>query len=261
MTDHWDGLAVSTSGSGPGVLWLHGYTMTSEVWRPLWSRLPGWRHIGVDLPWHGDSRPLRAGEDLAALADTIVALSTTTGARHVVALSFGTVVAVEMAIRHPAAFGTWTLAAPALAGMPHEPAVVQRYVDLAMLYRRRGPGPHMTDLWMSSPPGIFAAVAARPAVAAPLRALIDRHAWTELRGTGMLALTDRRQRAAALDTLAAPVLLMVGEHELACHRTCARSILSAGRSSVLREVPGAGHLAPLEEPDAAAALIDAQLRR
>ena len=42
-------------GSGPKVIWLHGYTLNSSVWLPLWRRLPGWTHIGIDLPGHGAS--------------------------------------------------------------------------------------------------------------------------------------------------------------------------------------------------------------
>ncbi|MGB4836918.1 MAG: alpha/beta fold hydrolase, partial [Nostocoides sp.] len=111
----WDELAIHATGDGPGVLWLHGYTMRAQVWEPLWALLPGWRHLGLDLPWHGESRDLRAGEELGALADTVVQHLSAQGVNHVVALSFGTVLAAEMAIRHPGAVASWVLAAPALA--------------------------------------------------------------------------------------------------------------------------------------------------
>ncbi|HEY0640452.1 MAG TPA: alpha/beta hydrolase, partial [Pseudonocardiaceae bacterium] len=211
MSAGWDGLAVTVRGDGPGVLWLHGYTMRAEVWRPVWAHLPGLRHVGLDLPWHGASRPARDGETLAGLAATVTAAALATGVRHVVALSFGTVLAVEMAAARPDAFRSWTLAAPALAGMPHEPAVRQRYLDLARLYREAGPGRHLTRLWMSHPPAIFAGVAARPAVHSALAAVIDRHRWDELRGDGMRALVRRPQRAAALAGLRAPLLVLTGD--------------------------------------------------
>ncbi len=256
----WDGLAVTRAGAGPGVLWVHGYTMRAAVWRPVWTELPGWRHLGLDLPWHGASRALRAGEDLAALADTVVAHALGEGVRHVAALSFGTVLAFEMAVRHPEAFASWTLSAPAVAGMPHEPAVARRYADLAVLYRRRGPGPHMTGAWMACPPAIFAGAAARPAVHERLRRLIDAHRWDELAATGMRALVDRAQQPAELAVVPAPVLALVGDDDLYTHRACARSVAAAAPRGRLRTLPGTGHLPPLEEPAAAAAVIGDQLR-
>src|SRR4029077_8416311 len=62
------GLGTRSTGSGPTVLWIHGYTLDSSLWADLWQRLPGYRHIGVDLPGHGSSGPVPAGLTLPALA-------------------------------------------------------------------------------------------------------------------------------------------------------------------------------------------------
>ncbi|GAA4993805.1 alpha/beta fold hydrolase [Actinopolymorpha pittospori] len=258
---HWDGLSVTEVGAGPGVLWLHGYTMRAAVWQPLWDLLPGWRHVGIDLPWHGSSRSLRPEEDLGALADTVVSAAARTSIAHVVALSFGTVLAAEMAIRHPQAFESWTLAAPALAGMPHEPTVERRYVDLATLFARHGPGPHMTRLWMTSPPATFAGLDSRPDACPRVRALIEQHEWRELRDGGMRRLVDRPQRAGELAAVETPVLVVLGERDLFTHRACARSIAAAVPSATVRVMPGCGHLALLEDPGSAAALVGDHLRR
>ncbi len=254
MTESWDGLALTAAGSGRAVLWLHGYTMCSEVWEPLWARLPGWRHLGLDLPWHGSSRGLRDGETLAELADTVVRNARTHGVEHVVALSFGTVLASEMAIRHPEACASWLLAAPALSGMPHEPPVAQRYRDLAASYAVRGPGPHLTDLWMSTPPAIFAGVNAVPEVRERVRALVNRHEWRELAAGGMRRLTFRTQRPAELASIEGELHVAVGELDLLAHKACARSLeLDAG--ATVHRLPGRGHLALLEDPAAAAQLV------
>jgi pimeloyl-ACP methyl ester carboxylesterase len=229
--------------------------MRSAVWQPLWEELDGWRHLGLDLPWHGSSRPLRPGEDLAALADGVVAHATAAAVRHVVALSFGTVLATEMALRHPEAFRTWTLAAPSLPGMVHEPAVARRYRDLAELYQQAGAGEHLTRLWMSSPPAIFAGVNERPPTRDRVAALIHRHEWRELAGDGMRRLVDRPRRAADLAAVKAPVLVLIGERDLLTHRACARSLAAALPAASLRVMPGCGHLAPLEEPAAVAGVV------
>jgi pimeloyl-ACP methyl ester carboxylesterase len=259
MTSHWDGLSVTEVGDGPGVLWLHGYTMRSDVWRPLWEKMPGWRHVGLDLPWHGASRGLRDGETLAMLADSVVAYAASASVSHVVALSFGTVLATEMAVRHPDACDSWTLAAPALAGMPHEPAVTRRYLDLYQMYRTSGAGPHMTQLWMASPPAIFAGINDRPNARERMRQVVDQHKWHELASDGMRQLVTRTQAPDELAAVRAPIAVIVGDRDLLTHSACARSIASSNQNVSMVVMPGCGHLPLLEEPDLAASYIATHL--
>ena len=49
-------VAVHSVGDGPAVVWIDGYTMDSTSWSELWGLLPGWRHLGIDLPGHGALR-------------------------------------------------------------------------------------------------------------------------------------------------------------------------------------------------------------
>jgi 2-succinyl-6-hydroxy-2,4-cyclohexadiene-1-carboxylate synthase len=255
MMSDWDGLAVTEVGDGPGVLWLHGYTMCSEVWRPVWERMPGWRHVGLDLPWHGASRGLRDRETLAMLADSIVAHTASSSVSHVVALSFGTVLATEMAVRHPDAYDSWTLAAPSLAGMPHEPAVTRRYLDLYSMYRRFGAGPHMTQLWMASPPAIFAGINDRPEARERMRHVVDKHPWHELASDGMRRLVTRAQVPDDLAAAQAPIAVIVGGQDLLTHKACARAIALSAPTASMTTMPRCGHLPLLEEPDSGASLI------
>jgi 2-succinyl-6-hydroxy-2,4-cyclohexadiene-1-carboxylate synthase len=259
MTSNWDGLSVTEVGDGPGVLWLHGYTMRSDVWQPLWSKMPGWRHVGLDLPWHGASRGLREGETLAMLADSVVAYAASASVSHVVALSFGTILATEMAGRHPDACDSWTLAAPSLAGMPHEPAVMRRYLDLYEMYRTSGAGPHMTQLWMASPPAIFAGINRRPNARARMRQVVDQHQWHELASNGMRQLVARTQVPDELAAVQVPIAVIVGDRDLLTHKACARSIAFSNRNVSMVIMPRCGHLPLLEEPDSAASLIATHL--
>src|SRR4051794_36716306 len=125
-------------GSGEPVPWIHGYTLDSSSWLPLWSLLPDWQHIGVDLPGHGSSVPLGPSESLPSLARRIAAIAFRHRVRHCVALSFGTRVAIQLAIEYPEAFDTIVLGAPALGGGPEEPDVAARYNELTAMYQRRG---------------------------------------------------------------------------------------------------------------------------
>jgi pimeloyl-ACP methyl ester carboxylesterase len=49
---------VLSHGSGPPLLLLHGVSLSAAVWAPLFSALPGWRLLAVDLPGHGLSDPV-----------------------------------------------------------------------------------------------------------------------------------------------------------------------------------------------------------
>lgn len=251
-----DGLAVHVAGDpGERVLWFHGYTMDSSVFAELWDRLPGFTHVGVDLPGHGRSRPVAPGDTLAALAAEVAAGAEREGIRHLVGLSFGTLLALQVAATRPAAFASLVLAAPALAGAPHDPDVERRYVDLALLYRRAGPGPHLRELWMRDPPDLFRHVNRRPALAARLAAVIDRHGWTELGGTGMRGFTEPAQDDALVARVRASTLIVLGEDELPAHRSCAARIARTVPSCEVAMVAGAGHLVLLEEPDVVAPVV------
>src|SRR5262245_51575468 len=110
-------------GESDKVLWIHGYTVDSTVWQDLWALLPGWHHIGIDLPGHGGSRQLQDGEDLPSLGRDLGQLALEHDVRHLVALSFGTVIALQIAIEFPTSFASMVLGAPALAGGPQDPEV------------------------------------------------------------------------------------------------------------------------------------------
>ena len=251
-----DGLSAHVSGAGDeAILWFHGYTMDASVFADVWAALPRRRHVGIDLPGHGASRPVDDGDVLPALAETIAGEALRLGVRHLVGLSFGTLVALEVAAACPDAFATLVLAAPGLAGAPADPAVERRYVELARLYHAAGPGPHMTALWMRSPPDIFRHVTRRPALAARLAEVIDRHSWRELETFSMRHLTTGPQDGAVLRRVRAATLVLLGEHELPAHRMCAAAIAGAVEDATVRTLPGAGHLALLEEPHAAAAIV------
>jgi pimeloyl-ACP methyl ester carboxylesterase len=73
-----DGLKLDylTSGSGPAVILLHGYTQTSRMWRPIIPLLADkFTVIAPDLPGIGDSDIPKDGLDMKSAAIRIHALS------------------------------------------------------------------------------------------------------------------------------------------------------------------------------------------
>ncbi len=238
------------------MLWVHGYTIDTSLWRPLWDRLPGWRHIGVDLPGHGASSPLSSEDSLPSLARRLADWSERAQVRHVVGLSLGSTVALQVVLERPDAFETLTMGAPAIGGGPAEADVGRRYVELLNMREQLGNGPWMAHRWMTSPPHLFTHARAKP-LWPEVEAAVARHAWDELPGFAIGRLATHPQPLDAIAALRARLLLLVGEWELPAFVETARLIQSAKPRCATHRLPDAGHLCMLEAPDAAAPLLAA----
>jgi 3-oxoadipate enol-lactonase len=252
-------LATRAAGSGPAVLWLHGYTMDSSLWEPLWERLPGWRHIGVDLPGHGASAPWEPGASLADTAARVAEVAREHDARRMVALSFGSSVALQLAMDRPELLSHLVLGAPTIAGAPNEPGTGRRYAQLSALYLMAGAGEHLTRLWMSSPPDIFRGTEAHPELRAGIRAVVDRHRWSELGNGALRAMSESVHTDDGLSRITADTLVTVGDQDMPAFTAAAARLSRALPRCEVAEMVGTGHLCLLEAPDAAAALIGRQL--
>ena len=253
-------IATHTAGDGPAVLWIHGYTMDSSTWQPLWDRLPGWRHVGVDLPGHGASAPMPPGITLPAMAAEIVHVAKDNSAQRLVALSFGSCIALQVAIDEPDLLTHVVLGAPTIAGAPADPQAERRYRELAMLKRFRS-GRADGRSWMRSPPDIFRGTERHAAVQAALREVIVKHQWDELDSGAMRSLTNHVHTPADLGRIGADTLVVTGDDDMPTFVANAETLRSTVERCHALPVPHAGHLPLLEQPDAVAAAIDAHLRR
>lgn len=257
-----EGLAARRRpGAGDQVLWIHGYTLDSTSWQDLWDRLPGWSHIGLDLPGHGASRPLAPDEDLPSLARCIGRAAAGEGVRHLVALSFGTIVALQVAIEHPGAFASITLGAPALGGGPQDPEAERLYAVLLDLYRQRGRGPHLDALWLGAESPVFRGLDRGSGLWRQIAALVERHGWGELATGAMGRLTAHPQSRRDLGSVRAAMLVLVGDRDMVAFRRSAEILRRSVPAAERLYLPGAGHLCLLEEPERTACLLSAHLRR
>nr|WSW66340.1 alpha/beta hydrolase [Streptomyces sp. NBC_00995] len=261
LTRMRDGLCVRSYGSGPGVLWVHGYTMDSTLWRPLWELLPGLRHVGVDLPGHGGSEPLEPGVTLPALAARLLDVARAEGTTRLAGLSFGSTVVLHMALSAPDSAAAVVLGAPTPAGGPPDPAARKRYIEMLMLRRMRGAqaAGGLADLWMSAPPDIFRGTERHPVLRARIRAVVERHSWAELDNGAMAALSGHVHTPADLARIRADTLALTGSADMPVFH--ANAALLAGALPHCRSVvvPDSGHLPFLERPEEVAGPIAAQL--
>ena len=261
IIDFGPGIRARTAPSdGEKVLWVHGYTITSDLWPDLWAHLPGWHHIGPDLPGHGASEPMGPNETLRTLGRRLADEALAHGVRHVVGLSLGSMIALQVVLEHPRAFATLTMGAPAMGGGPVEADVGNLYRELWRLYNQMGPGPWMTALWTTSPPNLFAYAEEHPRLWKRLVDVINKHAWGELPDFRMSRFVDYTQSLVDVAKIESRVLLLVGEYEMPAFKETAGLIQAAAPHSRIIYLPGTGHLCMLESNESSAHHIDAHLR-
>jgi pimeloyl-ACP methyl ester carboxylesterase len=214
----------------------------------LWGKLHGWRHIGLDAPGHGCSLPLRRGEELPALARRIGAVAIARGALHIVALSFGSVLALQVALEYPGAFASLTLAAPMLGGGPFDRDISVRYATLKSIFAEVGYTSELSDRWIGSGASLFRGIEACPQLATELARQVHRHPWWELADDTYQRLWQIPQSLKELGRIALPTLLLVGGDDApAVHETAyflERVITDCQRC----DLTGLGHLCILEAP-------------
>lgn len=98
-------IAAITKGVGPKVLLIHGVGLRAEAWAAQTDTLAENCHVmAVDMPGHGESIPLAldphgTGPGLADYTDAIAA--TLDEPALVIGHSFGAMIAMDLAIRHP----------------------------------------------------------------------------------------------------------------------------------------------------------------
>jgi len=259
LVDFGGGLAGCVQeGSGHRVLWIHGYTLQSSSWKEMWRRLPGWHHFGLDLPGHGASAPIGAGDDLRTLGRRVAALCREQEIRHVVALSFGTVTAIQVLIEEPDYLWSVVLGAATLAGGPSDRDVGITYAKLHRLYTEVGPGREMAATWMSCI--AWDGIDALPALREELGALVERHRWAEFEDWRILRLLQPAQSEEDLRRIRTPMLILIGDMDLSAFHACADILQRAVPRAERLTLADTHHLCMLESPAPSAAAVARHLR-
>ncbi|WP_186814521.1 alpha/beta fold hydrolase [Actinotalea fermentans] len=247
-----DDLAVVESGTpgAPAVVLLHGIGAGSWMWGRVAPALADLHVLALDLPGHGDSArvPWRS---LAATADAVaavVARRAAGGTAHVVGLSLGGYVALELARRHRAAVQRVVVSGITVAPMPGRAlAGVQGRVFPA-LARRPGYAERVARATLPD-----AAPAERAALVASVRAMAPAAYRAALRDVAPWRLP------ADLAGSGVPVLVAAGSRESGAIResvTVLPRVVPGARGLL---VPGAAHAWPAHAPETFARVVRAWL--
>lgn len=249
------GISVTAQGEGPGVFWVHGYSITSALWEPLFARLPGMRHHAVDLPGHGASAPLRPDDDLYTLGARLADYAKAERIAHLVGLSLGSTVALQMALSAPDAFETLAMGAPAIGGGPVEAAVGVRFRELRQLEAQLGRGPWLAERWTTSPPDLFTEARRNPDLWEKVWPVIAAHRWDELPGFAIARLALPVQPLPRIAALGCRLLVITGSRDMPAFVETARLLEQTLAGTLSAVLTGTGHMCMLEAPEAAATAL------
>jgi 3-oxoadipate enol-lactonase len=239
-------LAVTDVGSGNPILLVHGQPGSRADWSRLIPLLSGeFRVLAVDRPGYGESGGEALGLlDNASLLWGLLQERSALGAT-IVGHSLGAGIALAMAER--------TLGAGALV-----------LVGTAGVDGTVGLLDHLLALPLASSLGVSGVRSAARA----LGRFVDNPAIAAIDGWGSRAgpsfareqralLRERNLLEAKLDAITLPTTVVVGSHDRVVRPAAQRAIAARIPGGRLVELPGAGHLIPLRNAPALAAIVRA----
>jgi 3-oxoadipate enol-lactonase len=249
-------LAVEDSGgSGPTVLFSHGLLYTLRMWDAQIAALRArFRCVAYDHRGQGQSDAPATGLDMDSLTEDAAALiaSLRLGPVHFVGMSMGGFVGMRLAARRPELLRSLVLIDT--SGGPEPPENVPRYRRLEWVARWIGTWPVLGRVQ-----AIMHGASARrdPARAADLRAWRKYLLHVDARAMGR-ALEGVLQRESAMPLLPAircPTLVMVGEEDTATVPARAEELAAGIAGARLVRIPRAGHMSPIDAPEAVTAQL------
>ena len=257
LTRNGVALNAVVEGEGEAVVLLHGHTLDLRVWDDVAARLvaEGYRVVRYDQRGHGRSASppseYRYGDhaaDLAAVQDACSA-----SPAHLVGLSKGGGIVLELALRAPERVRSLTLVGPLVPDVRLSEPMVDSFRALARAIRSGGPAAAAGAVWMAHP--LLAPAAERPGVRGLLEAMLGSYPAGEY----LAASRDEPDRTwtvpERLGEITAPTLVVRGDGEVDDFRAMADLVSSGVPGARMEIVPHSGHLVPLEEPEALSAVL------
>jgi 3-oxoadipate enol-lactonase len=206
---------------------------------------PAQRLLLVDLPGHGASPRLRGRTSVEGMATAVAALLDRLGEEpvHVVGLSLGGCVGLALALLAPARVRSLVLVSAFARLRPGGLAAARRLITrLALVAVAPMPvvAAHVAR-------GLFPRPEQRPLYLAAVASLSRTSRGAYVGGLRALAGFDARGR---LSAIRCPVLVVAGERDTTVPRDVQRALASGIPGAQFVVVPGSGHAAPYDQPDA-----------
>jgi pimeloyl-ACP methyl ester carboxylesterase len=239
-------------GAGPAVVLLHAGIADRRMWREHLAPLAGagYRVLAVDLPGFGEApmpeEPPQPWLDVLATMDALdVARAALVGS------SFGGAIAQRIAAVAPERVTALALVSTPAEEVEPSPQLIAAW-DAEEEALERGDVEAAIEAVLDAWTLPDASPEIRELVAAMQRRAFELQAGAE----GIDELADPLERdPAALGRFAGPVLLAVGERDMSDFHEAAEMLAGLLPQARRETIAGAGHLAPLEQPDAFGELI------
>ncbi|HEV3212352.1 MAG TPA: alpha/beta fold hydrolase [Acidimicrobiales bacterium] len=247
-------LAAAHAGEGPTVVLLHGFTQTASSMGPIAERLAATRHVvAVDLPGHGGSASVRADLDGAA---ALVVDAAGDGPFDLVGYSLGGRIALHVACAAPAGLGSTVAisASPGIADAAARHARLERDLALADQLEADGDVEGFLARWLANP--LFATLRAERADLAGRAAANTAAGLVD--SLRRCSVGTQRWLGDELARLDRPLLFLSGARDDAFVAS-ACAVAARSRVVAVGVVPGAGHVAHLEQPDVTVRLLESVL--
>jgi YbgC/YbaW family acyl-CoA thioester hydrolase len=238
-------LAVEVRGDGSPCVLVHGFPLDRTLWRHQLAALTRWKRIAPDLRGFGASGAPSDGYSMARYADDLVAVLDALRLEQAVfcGLSMGGYVLFELWRRHPQRVRALVLAdTRADDDSPEGKRGRDEMIELAGREGAAGVAARML-------PKLVAPTTARtqPEVVRQVESMILRTPVPGIVGA-LRAMRERPDSRPLLPAIAVPTLVVVGADDELTPPAAARVLVDAIPGARYAEIPGAGHLAPLEQP-------------
>ena len=237
-------IAYERVGEGPPLVLVHGGAVDGRMWRPQLAALADeLTVVAWDEPGAGRSSDVPADFGLADYAHCLAAVieDVALGPAHVVGLSWGGTVVLELYRHHPELVATFVLA-DTYAGW--KGSLPGAEVD-ARLERVRRTLAAPAGEFDPTPPGLFAGDP--PAEFVPLLEEMAADVRRESLCVSMALMADADQRD-LLPRIAVPTLLVWGTEDVRSPLGVARQFERAIPDTELVVIPACGHVSNLERP-------------
>ena len=250
-------LSVWSRGAGNSILLVHGFPFDHAMWVPSGERLAAkFRVIAPDLRGFGKSvreesdgvKPAGVvmatidsyADDLAGLLDTLKIEKTI-----LCGLSMGGYIAMRFLRRHPEKLAGLILCDTKTTA--DSPAEAQKRLNLAVTVFQTGTGP-LPDAMI---PNLLAAETLEnaPETIAALREMILRQKPAGIAAAAR-AMAIRPDTTDLLESVSVPALVLRGTEDKLSSAPVMRGIAEKIPNASYVEIPAAGHIPPLERPEA-----------
>jgi pimeloyl-ACP methyl ester carboxylesterase len=250
-------LHVVDRGSGPVVLLVHGFPLSHRMWESQIAALSDRsRVIAPDLRGFGESAPLRNGEvvlTMEQLADDLAGLLEALGVSGPVTycgLSMGGYIGWQFVRRHRQRLRALILCDTRAAADTPEARAGRRKLAESV----RANGSEVAATAMLSKLLAERTPEQRPEAIDRVRQMIVG-TRPETIAAALMGMAQRPDVTGGLASIDVPTLVVVGTHDALSPPSEMREIAAGIPGARFVEIPEAGHLAPLENPEAVNAAV------